>query len=279
VPYRLPGYEISTRKVAERLGIELLDLKSANCCGLPIENVDYTTSVALSARILCLAEEEGLDVVTICNGCYGKLARVNEQLKESREFRFKINKTLENVGLEYKGKVGVKHFVRVLTDDLGLEKLKEEIRKPFEGLRVAVHYGCHLLKPSKYLDVKDPEFPNFVDDLIKVTGAKTVEYDDKGLCCGGAVLAIREEISLRLAAVKFSNIRDVDANVMITTCPFCFVMYNRNQARAGEVVGDTFNIQVAHFTQLLGLALGLQEEELELRESVTNPETLLKYLT
>lgn len=185
---------------------------------------------------------------------------------------------LKTVDLEFKGKVEAKHFVKVLTDDVGLENLRENIKKPFNGVKAAVHYGCHLLKPSKYLNTEDSEFPTFVDELIKTTGAETVNYDDKGLCCGATVLAVKEEISLRLAATKFLNVKRTDANMMITTCPYCFIVYNRNQSGAGELVGTNFNIPVVHFTQLLGLSLGINENELELFESVSNSDSLLKYL-
>lgn len=277
-PYRLPGYEVSSRKIAEALGIELVDLKEPNCCGLPIEHVNTMTGMTLSARDLCLAEEMGLDLAVICNGCAGMLTRTNAKLKEDKSLREKVNTVLKPDGLEFKGNINVKHLAKILIEDVGEEKLGNSIKKKFNGMKAAVHYGCHILMPSKDLDVDDPDFPEFLDKIVQVTGAKSVGYAEKRLCCGGLLQSINEEISLRLTAEKLSNIKDADVNALVTMCPFCFVSYNRNQATAADLIEENFDIPVVHFTQLLGLALGIPADELELTESVSDPDVILRFL-
>jgi len=277
-PYRLPGYEVSSRKIAEALGIELVDLKEPNCCGLPIEHVNTMTGMTLSARDLCLAEEMGLDLAVICNGCAGMLTRTNAKLKEDKSLRQKVNTVLKPDGLEFKGNINVKHLAKILIEDVGEEKLGNSIKKKFNGMKAAVHYGCHVLMPSKDLDVDDPDFPEFLDKIVQVTGAKSVGYAEKRLCCGGLLQSINEEISLRLTGEKLSNIKDADVNALVTMCPFCFISYNRNQATAADLIEENFDIPVVHFTQLLGLALGIPADELELTESVSDPDVILRFL-
>ncbi|MFB0568129.1 MAG: heterodisulfide reductase-related iron-sulfur binding cluster, partial [Nitrososphaeria archaeon] len=126
--------------------------------------------------------------------------------------------------------------------------------------------------------VDDPDFPEFLDKIVQVTGAKSVGYAEKRLCCGGLLQSINEEISLRLTGEKLINIKDADVNALVTMCPFCFVSYNRNQATAADLVGENFDIPVVHFTQLLGLALGIPADELELTESVSDPDVILAFL-
>ena len=277
-PYRLPGYELSSRKVAEALGIELVDVKEPSCCGLPIEHVNRMAGITLSARDLCLAEEMGLDMAVICNGCAGMLARTNAKLKEDKGLREKVNAILKPDGLEFKGKINVKHLAKILIEDLGEEKLRSSTKKRFHGMKAAVHYGCHVLMPSKLLGVEDPDFPEFLDRIVEATGAKSVGYAEKRLCCGGLLQSINEEISLRLTGEKLVNIKDAEVNALVTMCPFCFVSYSRNQKTAAELIGENLEIPVVHYTQLLGLALGIPPDELELGESVSDPDVILRFI-
>jgi len=277
-PYRLPGYELSSRKVAEALEIELVDMKEPNCCGLPIEHVNWMAGMTLSARNLSLAEEMGLDMAVICNGCAGMLARTNAKLKEDKSLRERVNAILKPEGLEFKGKINVKHLAKILVEDLGEEKLRKSIVKRFHGMKAAVHYGCHVLMPSKLLGVEDPDFPEFLDRIVEATGAKSVGYAEKRLCCGGLLQSINEEISLRLTGEKLVNIKDAEVNALVTMCPFCFVSYSRNQKTAAELIGENLDIPVVHYTQLLGLALGIPPDELELGESVPDPDAILRFL-
>ncbi|MBO5669014.1 MAG: CoB--CoM heterodisulfide reductase subunit B, partial [Candidatus Methanomethylophilaceae archaeon] len=184
-PLRYPGIEKSTRKVAEALGIELVDLADASCCPAPgvIRSFDKKTWIAAAARNLALAEKEGLDIVTICNGCYGSLFDAAHELHADPELLKDVNEILAEIGMEYKGTTKVRHFAEVLYNDIGVEGIKAKITQPVD-YSVAAFYGCHFLKPSKIKEIDDPEDPKILDELIEACGAKSMPRQKKTLCCG-----------------------------------------------------------------------------------------------
>ena len=174
---RFPGYEMSTRKVADRLDIELVEMPGSSCCGTTyLETLDHKTALAMAARNICIAEDMGLDIVTICNGCTEALTKANRALKEDPQLMAEVNEVLADVGRQFKGTIEVRHLVRMLKEDVSLEKIKSEIKTPLDGLKVGSHYGCHLLKPSEVMDFDDPEAPTSLDALVELTGAESVAY-------------------------------------------------------------------------------------------------------
>jgi len=149
--YREASYEVSTRRIASEFGIELKDMSDYNCCGLPIEPIDHDMMLALAARNLCIAEEMGMNIMTMCNGCTGVLVKVNKRLKTERSLREKVNGFLKEVDMEFKGIIEVKHLAHVLKEDVGLDMLKESIVNPLSSIKVAGYHGCHIFRPSEYL--------------------------------------------------------------------------------------------------------------------------------
>jgi heterodisulfide reductase subunit B len=138
------------------------------------------------------------------------------------------NKVLAGIDREFKGSIEIKHVVRVLYEDVGVDEIKRAVTNPLK-MKVAAHYGCHLLKPSGQIRFEDPEDPKSLDELIKATGAESINYFDKNLCCGGFVLGADKDIAYNLTGQKLQNVKDADADVMVTACPFCHVMYDANQ--------------------------------------------------
>lgn len=271
---RLWGYEISTRKVAERLGVELVDMPGSSCCGTSyLETLDHLTAVALAARNICIAEEMGLDIVTVCNGCTEVLTKANKELREDPGIREEVNGVLAEVGKQFKGTVEVKHFVRMLRDDVGLEKIKSEVSHPLKGLGAGVHYGCHMLKPSDVMMFDDPEAPTSLDELVDATGASSIAYPNKLECCTGPIMGVREDVTWSVGLEKVETVKKY-ADIMVTACPFCFITYERCQLMADE----SPDVPVVHYPQLLGLALGLDYEELGLKLNRIDASALLKYL-
>ena len=266
VPYRVSSYEISTRNVLARLGIELVEMHEYNCCGLPIDPVSHEMMLAMAARNLCLAEKQGLNIVALCPGCAGTLRKVNKKLKEDKELRQKINGYLKETGLEFKGSIEVKHLVQLLAEDIGLEKIKNAIEKPLTDVLVADHGGCHLSRPAEEVGFDNPENPKVLKNLIEATGATYVEYADKTACCGAPIAGVNETIPLQLTKEKLGNIKEAGAQVLITVCPFCHMMFDTNQLRIERMFNTNFRIPVLHYPQLLGLAMGLSPEELGLKE-------------
>ena len=278
IPARELSYESSIRKVAPKLDIELVEMKGANCCGpFSIQSVDYTSWLALAARNLCIAEEMKLDILTLCNGCYGTLKEANEILKTDSEQRDKVNTILSEIKKEYHGSIQVRHIAEMLYRDIGPDKLSSMTKKPLQ-LNVAVHYGCHLLKPTKYREIKSPERPRFLDEMVEALGAKSIPYRDRMLCCGagGGVRTAALDVSLDMAREKLQNVKDAGADLIVTPCGFCVFQLDRGQIEIKDKSGIFFDIPVLHFVQFLGLALGLPPEKLGVYNNAVPTDSVIK---
>jgi len=278
IPYRLSSYEISARKVLQTLGVELVEMPEYNCCGFPMDPIDHDTMLTLAARNLCVAEREGLNILTLCNGCFGTLHKVNKTLKEDKEEREKINGYLKEFGMEFKGTIEVKHLVHVLAEDIGFEKIKNAVKKPLTNLRVAQHTGCHIVRPKKLIGKDDPEDPKLLKQLIGLTGAKCLDYMDEAECCGNPIIGVNEAIPFQMAKEKLDHIMAVGAQALITVCPFCHMMYDLNQPRIERTFNTKIGIPVLHYPQLLGLAMGFSPEELAINELRVKPTQLLEQI-
>ncbi|MCW4002282.1 MAG: CoB--CoM heterodisulfide reductase iron-sulfur subunit B family protein [Candidatus Bathyarchaeota archaeon] len=273
-------FELSARKVAKKLGLQLVDADDFACCGFPIRSVDQETALLMAARNLSVAESLGLDICTICTGCASTLAEASKELMHDDGLREKVNEKLQKIGRTYKGNVKVKHFVRVLYEDIGPEKIKSEVKKSLEGLKLASHYGCHYLKPSEVFDkFEDPEFPRTLDSLISVLGAETVDYEDKMQCCGGVILDVDDKIALMLAQRKLDHVNNIGVDALVLMCPLCGSMYDRNQRVIERRYNATYNLPVLFYPQVLGLALGLGPKELGLNLNRVKTSDLLSKLS
>ncbi len=278
IPYRISSYEISARKVLDKLGVELVEMPEFNCCGFPMDPVKHDLMLTLAARNLCLAEQQNLNIMTLCNGCFGILNHVNKELKEDKELKEKVNGYLKEIGMEFKGTITVKHLIHVLAQDVGFEKIKDNVQKPLNPLRVAQHTGCHVVRPGKIVGFDDPENPTTLKKLIAVTGAECLDYIDEMECCGNPISGVNSEIPLQLAREKLDHIRAVGAQALITVCPFCHMMYDLNQSRIERTFNEKFRIPVLHYPQLLGLAMGMSPEELALKNLRVDASKLVNLL-
>lgn len=282
VPVRGLNYEMSSRRVAERIGLELVDIPEFSCCGFPLEIIDHHTATVVAVRNLALAEKEGLDILTLCNACTGHMTKAAKHFADEkyRDELERVNADLEELGHEYEGTVEVKHFARYLYEDIGLDNLKVEITDLLEGLRIAPHYGCHCIKPSDIFDgFDDPIHPESLDRLIETTGATSVQYKDKMLCCGGGILAFEEETPLRMVRKKLDNIKDAGADAMTLICPFCNIMYDEYQPTVESRFETEYGLPVLYYPQLLGLAMGLHpKKDLGINMNQVNVRPLLEKL-
>ena len=262
---RYPGIEKATRILFDALDVGLKDMEGASCCPAPgvFGSFDRTTWASIAARNLTIAEEQGNDIMTECNGCFGSLFETNHMLHEDPEMKEKINKVLAEVGREYKGEIEVRHFAEILYNDVGLEKLSEKMIKPL-NLNVAVHYGCHFLKPSSEIGIDDPIQPTILDELVEITGAKSVPYKDKMMCCGaGGGLRSRDiDVTADFTKEKLTNMRDAGADAIVNVCPFCHLQFDVGQVETNEKFGTDFNIPVFHLAQLYGMAMGVSKDDL-----------------
>lgn len=265
IPARELSYEVSVRKVLPELGIELVDMKGANCCApFSIQSVDHASWLALAARDLCIAEEMGLDVMTLCNDCYESLLMVNTILKRNKETRDKVNETLSQVGKEFKGNVGVKNLVDVLYGDLGVKKVKDAIKEPFNGLRVGAQPGCHLTKPKRIHFELLRGF-NDLDALVQATGAESVPYERKEMCCGGPLRDINDDLARKVSRQKLKALKDAEVQAVTTVCPFCFLQLDLGQLEIKRHFNEDYNLPVIHFIELLRMGMGMKLEDWEIK--------------
>jgi len=265
-PLRYPGIEKSTREVFKALGVELVDLKDASCCPAPgvIKSFSKASWLAVAARNLALAEKEGLDIVTICNGCYGSLFDAAHELHENKAALDEVNKILAEIGLKYNGGTKVKHFAEVLYNEVGIEKIKKAVKAP-AGYKTAAFYGCHFLKPSKLKKLDDSEDPKILDELIEAVGAKSMPRKQKMMCCGagGGLRSQYGETATKFTGTNLENMKNSGAEMIIDVCPFCHLQFDAGQKDSG------YSIPVLHLSQLYGIAMGMNAKDLGLNVHVT----------
>lgn len=281
VPVRALNYEISARKVAEKFGLHLSDVPDFSCCGYPIKSVHRYAYLLMAARNLALAEKRGLPLCTLCSACCGSLTEANYEIQEDEKLRKRINEDLsEWLGLRYEGGIRVTHFIRVLDQEVGRKRISEQVRADLSSLRVAPHYGCHYTKPSIiYNKAEDPEDPKSLDELIQATGAQSVQYEDKLQCCGGGVLAIDEQVALAMAYKKLDHLRAQQVDAMILLCPFCNIMYEGNQRKIEKIFQTEYKLPILYYPQLLGLALGIEPDELGMKMNRVRTTELVKKIS
>jgi heterodisulfide reductase subunit B len=269
-PNRYPGCEASAIKTSEKLGIKLLELHGASCCPAPgaFGSIDLNIWYAMAARNVVLAEQMGKDIALICNGCYKSIYEVNEKLKKHDELRDGVNEVLKEIDMEFKGSIDVWHLAELLYDPeiCGVDKIRDSITVPLTGTRIAVHYGCHLMKPKKERHFGTTEHPTWIEEMVAALGATPVEYRNKMLCCGagGGVRGYDLVHSLDITNEKMINLMEVKADALTEVCPFCQLQYDRGQIEIKEKFGISYDLPVLHYCELLGLAQGMSPQELAL---------------
>ena len=276
---KYPWFEAAVRRTMATIGLELVDVDGFTCCPDPIyfqaaNKIDWYT---VAARNIALAEDLGYDLITTCSGCTATLSEANLALKEDPELKDRINARLRKIGREYKGTIEVRHAVTVLRDDYGLERIAETVTRPLTGLRVAVHYGCHLLKPSRVMRVDDPNHPTILENLLKAIGAEPIHHDKTLLCCGRACMTneIPENMVIDiLEAIKLNN-----ADCMGLICPTCFDEFDLGQIVLGKKYKKKLEVPVVYYFQLLGLAQGLGPEQVGLHMHKVKAKSLMDMVT
>ncbi len=262
IPARVQQYEASARSVLAELGVDIKDIKEFNCCGYPLRNSDFKTFILFSARNLALAERMGLNVITLCKCCYGSMKMAEHYMEEDSFLKDEVNETLAKEGLEYNGNLGIKHFLSALYSDIGIDALKEKITKSFKDLKIATHYGCHVLRPSDIMQFDNPVSPVIFDRLVELTGAKSIDWALKLECCGAPVLGINDDLSMNLTEKKLADGKQSNADYLCTACPWCHLQFDSVQKMMIEQQRTNNHLPAILFPQLLGLAMGIDKQTL-----------------
>jgi heterodisulfide reductase subunit B len=276
IPSRHPGMECAIRASLSRLGIEIVDLAGTSCCPDPIyfKSKDKLSWLAVAARNLSLAEEQEVDVFTSCSGCTATLSECSHLLGDEA-LRSAVNQRLARIGRRYAGTGRVRHVVTLLRDVVGYERIRQSVVRPLAGLRVAIHYGCHLLKPSRVMQVDDPNDPSVLENLVAALGATPIRHRNWYLCCGKACQS--EEIPNRMMHDLLGAVSDERPDLLCLICPTCFTQFDHGQLRVAQRCGADFRTPPVYFFQLLAFAQGVAYAKLGFERQRFKPECLRRF--
>ncbi len=266
----------STMLLADKLGIELIELTAASCCGASVVN-DTNRDIArvLNARTYAQAEALGLDdVITICSTCTGHMRQANKELLESEERLAQANGILGKFGAKYQGGVMVRHLLWMLIDDIGLESLQAMVVRPLNGLRVAPFYGCHIIRPEKVNGWESARNPHSLEDVVVALGGEAVDYAGKTRCCGFHIQLEKDGVATSMVGQNMRMAKDKGAEAVITPCPLCHLALDGYQQDAASRWGRT-DLPVFHLPQLVAYALGVPAEKLGLNKHLIDPRGIM----
>ncbi len=269
------AYEESLLSVFEKLEIKMNEIDDWNCCGATSYNsMDEMKAFGLSARNLALAEKslngaESLDIIAPCAACYLVLNKTAHYLKEYPEIGQKIHGALSEAGLSYAGLVNIRHPLEILQNDLGLDKVKAQVKQPLKGLKVACYYGCQIVRPYSTFD--NQANPITMDNIMKALGAEVIDWPLKTRCCGGSLTGTVQEVGVRLSYVIVKEAQKRGADVIATACPLCQFNLECYQDKMSSWYKDNIKFPIAYFTQLMGMAFGIDSKKLGMQRLFVPP--------
>lgn len=253
----------STRLVADRLGLELVELGSASCTGSrEVRAANRDLFLALNARIMAQAEELGLPLMTICNTCTLNFLDAKKMLADDPEALGRVNEMLGETGLTYKGDVEVSHFLWVLLEEIGADRLRELVVRPLRGLRVGAFYGCHMVRPPAHFGFVESRNVRSIETLNEILGCDSVDYSGRVECCGLHTAAGNEKIAVKLTGRHVQSAKDGGAQALVTPCPLCHTVLDTFQEEMERDLEARLDMPIVHLPQLVGLAMGLSPREL-----------------
>ncbi len=265
----------ATMIVADKLGIELIDMKDASCCGAGVVHEDNPRLAdAINMRTFSLAEEQGLDIITICGTCQGVMRRVQIRCEQKPDYMKEVNAELKkDTGREYQGKVKVKHLYEVIAEEYGFDKLAEKVTKKLTGLKVGPYYGCYALRPHESSDVSVPDRPEMLEKAIEAVGATVVKWESMQKCCGFPILMPNKTNSLALAGNVLNGAVEEGADCLVTPCPLCHLNLDSYQPEIDSLKAE---IPVLHYPQMLALALGASPSQLNLDSHIVQAAKIME---
>jgi len=274
----------STQALTQALGIELIELKKAACCGSGTFKEDsLLLEDTVNARNIALAEELNLPLLTHCSTCQGVIGRVDERLKESQQtnpaYLEQVNSLLTQEGcLPYRGNTTVKHLLYAIVADYGLQELENRVSRRLSGIKCAAFYGCYLLRAQKSMPYDDPYNPQSMENVFRAVGATPVYYRGRTQCCGWPLSSYATTQAFKMAGMHIQEALVAGADCMVTPCPLCHLNLDSRQPEVEKVVGEKLGLPVLHLPQLIALALGIKPKELGLERHIVSTRPLLEKL-
>lgn len=264
----------STLAVAQSLGIQLVEPKGWTCCGATAgHQTDRVLAVALSAATLAKVKSLGLDLVVNCAACYNRMKVANHEVATNPQVRAKV---AEAIGRDYDGSVRIRHFLEVLLEDIGVEKITQALRGSLAGMKVASYYGCLLVRPHEVTGFDDPENPTSLDRMVAAMGGTALEWPHKVECCGGGLSMSRTDVVVNLTDNIVGMAKAAGAECIAVSCPMCQINLDMRQLDVAKVKGRRHDVPVLYITQLLGLCLGIPAGQLGLNKLMISPERIVK---
>jgi len=270
-------------KIAPMLDLELVELDRASCCGAGvIAEHNQELADTLNARTFALAQqvESAALMMNICSTCQGAQTECQERLDANAEYREHVNRHLADDGLQYEKGLTNKNLLWLLVEDMGLDELRSRVKRPLTDLRVGPFYGCYIVRPTDRLGI-DRDHPRdmYLHQVIDALGGTVIEYAGQYKCCGFPIITMNKEVSLKQAGRHLGDAVDAEADCLVTPCPLCHLNLDLQQPLAERVVGRSLNMPVLHLPQLIGLALGLEPNELGMQRHVVKPATVIDWTT
>ena len=242
--------DIYAKKCAEVLGVTMDEIKDWQCCGgCYTTSQDEIATKLASVRALNQAKLANEELLTLCSACHNVIKRVNADMADTNSH---VNKSANNylkLDEPYNGEAKVIHYLEMLRDKIGFDKIKEKVVNPLTGRKIGAYYGCLLLRPSTVMAFDNPENPTIIEDFIKAIGATPVIYQMRNECCGAYCTMENKQIPIKRSGKIIDNALEKGATELTTACPLC--LYNL------KVNGDD-RIKVTYFTELLAEALGVK---------------------
>ena len=259
----------ATQLVCKKLGIELVEMTDAACCGAGVVSEDNAMMADVNnARTFALAEEMGLPIMNICITCQGVHRKAYVRLANDPAYMARVNEALKKeTGREYKGTVEIKHFSKIIIEDFGLDALKAAVEKPLDSLKPGPFYGCYAMRPHEYSDLENPDDPDEMESVIRALGATPVNYSERLKCCGFPIIMTNKENSLGLSGNAITSAKAAGADCMITQCPLCHLNLDAYQPE----IDSSLNMPIIHIQQLIGLAIGFSQDELRMQTHIIQP--------
>jgi heterodisulfide reductase subunit B len=255
VPYYVPQYETATRLVLSQFDVQINDMEF-NCCGYPIRFLDFKSFLFSSARNIALAGRRGLPLLCLCMDCYGTLRYADFLMTQHEDLRKEINGLLQEEGLQYPEQVSIKHLLNVLYEDILPENITKKITRPVQSLKVAVHYGCHILRPQDVVRFDSSVNPNKFETLIELTGANCLDWPLRLQCCGDSIKIGNDALSFELGEKKMKSAKETGADLLCVSCTHCQMQFERVETGLLEHGRSETALPSLLYPQLLGLSLG-----------------------